>query len=46
MLGMNEQDPELREKAQRAQWILYAVMLFFLVLPFILLWLKRRGVFN
>jgi hypothetical protein len=43
---MNEQDPELAKKAQRAQWILYAVMLFFLVLPFVLLWLKRRGFFD
>jgi hypothetical protein len=26
--------------------ILYGVMLFFLVLPFVLLWLKNRGVFG
>lgn len=43
---MNEQDPELAKKAARAQFILYGVMLFFLVLPFVLLWLKRRGTFN
>lgn len=34
------------KKAQRAQIILYAVMIFFGVLPFIVLWLKNRGVFN
>jgi hypothetical protein len=43
---MSETDPELEKKAQRAQWILYGVMLFFLVLPFVLLWLKNRGVFG
>ncbi len=43
---MNELDPELRKKAQRAQWILYGAMIFFLALPFVLLWLKRRGTFN
>ena len=43
---MNEDDPELVKKATRAQFILYGVMLFFLVLPFVLLWLKRRGTFN
>lgn len=43
---MQEQDPELMRKAQRAQFILYAVMLLFLVLPFVALWLKRRGVFR
>ena len=43
---MQEQDPELMKKAQRAQFILYGVMLLFLVLPFVLLWLKRRGAFN
>jgi hypothetical protein len=44
-LGMSEKDPELEKKAHRAQMILYGVMLFF-VLPFILLWLKKRGVFG
>jgi hypothetical protein len=39
-------DPELEKKARRAQMILYGVMLFFLVLPFVLLWLKNRGVFG
>jgi len=41
-----DQDPELMKKAQRAQIILYGVMILFAVLPFILLWLKRRGAFN
>jgi hypothetical protein len=41
-----EQDPEVMKKAQRAQMILYGVMLFFAVLPFVLLWLKKRGAFN
>jgi len=41
-----EQDSELKKKAHRAQMILYAVMIFFVVLPFIVLWLKRRGVFE
>lgn len=43
---MSEPDPELAKKAARAQFILYAVMVFFVVLPFLLLWLKRRGAFN
>jgi len=43
---MEEQDPELMKKAQRAQTILYAVMIFFAILPFVLLWLQRRGYFN
>lgn len=38
--------PEQEKKANRAQMILYGVMLFFLVLPFVLLWLKNRGVFG
>jgi uncharacterized protein YhhL (DUF1145 family) len=47
LLGlMQEQDPELMKKAQRAQIILYGVMIIFAVLPFVLLWLKRRGAFN
>jgi hypothetical protein len=48
MQKMSEQkpDPELEKKAQRAQMILYGVMIFFLVLPFVLLWLKNRGVFG
>ena len=40
------QDPELEKKAHRAQMILYGVMIFFVILPFILLWLKNRGVFG
>ena len=43
---MSESDPELEKKAHRAQMILYGVMIFFLVLPFVVLWLKNRGVFN
>ena len=43
---MSETDPELEKKAHRAQMILYGVMIFFLVLPFVLLWLRNRGVFN
>lgn len=43
---MSQTDPELEKKAHRAQMILYGVMLFFLVLPFVLLWLKNRGVFS
>jgi len=42
---MSETDPELEKKAHRAQMILYGVMIFFLVLPFVLLWLRNRGVF-
>ncbi len=40
---MEEHDPELMKKAQRAQWILYGVMLLFLVIPFVVLWYLRRG---
>jgi hypothetical protein len=44
---MDEQpDPELARKAHRAQMILYGVMILFGILPFLLLWLKNRGVFN
>ena len=39
-------DPELIKKAHRAQMILYGVMIFFTVLPFLLLWLIRRGAFK
>jgi cytochrome c1 len=47
LLGvMPEPDPETMKKAHRAQMILYGVMIFFAVLPFIVLWLKRRGSFN
>jgi hypothetical protein len=46
MRAMSEPDPELAKKAHKAQMILYGVMLFLLVLPFVLLWLKNRGVFN
>ncbi len=47
MRSMSEQpDPELEKKAHRAQMILYGVMLFMLVLPFVLLWMKNRGVFG
>lgn len=40
---MEEQDPELMKKAQRAQFILYGVMILFLILPFVVLWFLRRG---
>lgn len=43
---MSETDPELEKKAHRAQMILYGVMIFFVILPFLLLWLKKRGLFN
>jgi hypothetical protein len=43
---MAETDPELQRKAHRAQMILYGVMILFGILPFVLLWLKHRGVFN
>jgi len=43
---MSETDPELQKKGQRAQLILYGVMILFLILPFVLLWLKNKGVFN
>lgn len=43
---MSEPDPELEKKANRAQMILYGVMILFLLLPFVLLWLKNKGVFN
>ncbi len=45
MRWMNEEEPltpELKAKAHRAQMILYGVMLFFLVLPFVLLWLFKK----
>jgi hypothetical protein len=40
---MEEQDPELMKKAQRAQWILYGVMILFVVIPFAIVWWMRRG---
>ena len=43
---MSEPDPELQKKAQRAQYILYGVMILFAILPFVLLWLQKRGVFR
>ncbi len=43
---MSELDPELEKKANRAQMILYGVMILFLILPFVLMWLKNRGVFH
>lgn len=41
-----QQDPELTRKAHRAQMILYGVMLLFLIIPFVLLWMIRQGVFE
>lgn len=46
MRAVDETDPELAKKARRAQMILYGVMILFGALPFVLLWLKNRGVFN
>ena len=46
MRSVEEIDPELAKKAHRAQMILYGVMIFLGLLPFVLLWLKNRGVFN
>ncbi|WP_438482473.1 hypothetical protein [Oleiharenicola lentus] len=43
---MEERNPELEKKASRAQWILYGFMLFFAVLPFVVLWMKKKGLFN
>ena len=43
---MSENDPELEKKAQRAQMILYGIMILFLILPFVLLWMKNKGVFR
>ena len=43
---MEEQSPEVLKKAHRHQMILYGVMILFALLPFVLLWLKRRGAFN
>jgi hypothetical protein len=46
MRRMSEVDPELEKKGRRAQMILYGVMVIFAILPFVLLWLKNRGVFD
>jgi len=43
---MSEPDPELAKKAHRAQMILYGIMILFAILPFVLLWLMKRGVFH
>lgn len=43
---MDDQDLELKRKAERAQFILYGVMILFLILPFVVLWLMRRGTFD
>ena len=43
---MSEPDPELAKKAHRAQMILYGVMILFAILPFVLLWLMKRGAFH
>lgn len=40
------QDPELRRRAERAQYILYGAMIFFLLLPLVVLWLIGRGPFR
>jgi hypothetical protein len=43
---MSELDPELQKKAHRAQMILYGAMILFALLPFVLLWLKKQGLFQ
>jgi predicted nucleic acid-binding Zn ribbon protein len=43
---MSELDPELEKKAHRAQMILYGVMALFAILPFVVLWLRNKGVFH
>jgi hypothetical protein len=43
---VSDPDPELQKKAQRAQTILYVAMAVFVLLPFVLLWLQKRGVFR
>lgn len=40
------QDPELRRRAERAQYILYGAMIFFLLLPLVVLWLIGKGPFR
>jgi len=40
---MPETDPEVEKRARRHLVILYGVMVFFLVLPFVVYWLKRRS---
>jgi hypothetical protein len=46
MHEMSEPDPELEKKAHRAQLILYGVMILFGILPFVLLWMMKRGFFH
>jgi hypothetical protein len=43
---MQEPTPELLKKAHRAQMILYGVTILCALLPLLLFWLKRRGVFH
>lgn len=43
---MEEQDPELKKKAERAQYILCGAMAFFLVLPLVVMWLTGKGPFK
>lgn len=43
---MQEPSPEVLKKAQRHQVILYGVMVLFAALPFVIMWLIRRGVFR
>lgn len=37
-----ELSKEMQARAHRAQMILYGVMIFFLILPFVLLWLFKK----
>ena len=46
MRDVSEHDPELEKKARRAQMILYGVMILFALLPFVLLWMKNKGIFG
>lgn len=41
-MNRNENDPVLQRKAQRALWVLYAVMIVFIVAPLVLWWLLRE----
>jgi hypothetical protein len=42
MPPQTELTAEQKARANRAQWILYLVIGIFVILPFLLYWLKRR----
>lgn len=46
MPDVTKADPELAKKAHRAQMILYGVMILFGILPFVLLWMMKKGFFH